>query len=185
MNKWIPTIGFIVASFLVLVPTGWALHLPEGGPYMPIGERRSLELKDFDGKPHKVEEYTKKGKWLIVMIWASDCHVCNKEAVHYVALHERQKNKNISLLGISIDGWDNILDAEAFVDRHKITFPNLIGSLERVETVFRHYTGGELTGTPTFLIFSPDKKPFAAQAGAVPVAIIEQLIVDNAKKFTK
>ena len=41
----------------------------------------SAEMKgfeDFSGKPQKLENYVgKDGKWLIVMMWASDCHICN------------------------------------------------------------------------------------------------------------
>jgi len=36
------------------------------------------ELADFDGNPKAISDYSGKGKWLVVMIWASDCHVCNR-----------------------------------------------------------------------------------------------------------
>lgn len=171
--------GLVLSLLLYAAFPAWSVHLPEGGPLTPIDKGRTLELKDLDSNTRRVDEFLVEGKWLIVVIWASDCHVCNREAAKYVALHNKRKDKDASVLGISIDGWENILDAEAFVDRHKLTFPNLIGAVERVDAVYRHYTGSSLTGTPTFLIFSPKGEAVASQAGAVPVDIIEMFIEEG------
>ena len=46
-------------------------------------------MKDFDGEFHGLKEYTGQGKWTVVMLWASDCHVCNQEAANYQAFHDR------------------------------------------------------------------------------------------------
>ncbi|KPJ90019.1 MAG: hypothetical protein AMJ53_15115, partial [Gammaproteobacteria bacterium SG8_11] len=45
-------------------------------------------LKDFDGQASAIENYAGKGKWLVVMLWASDCHVCNQEVHQYKAFHQ-------------------------------------------------------------------------------------------------
>jgi len=37
----------------------------------------------FDNKPAKIADYIVDKKWLLVMIWASDCHICNREAYTY------------------------------------------------------------------------------------------------------
>jgi len=37
-------------------------------------------LQDFSGNSARLEDHTGKGKWLAVMYWASDCHVCGIEA---------------------------------------------------------------------------------------------------------
>ena len=61
-------------------------------------------LYDFEGRPHALEEYLGKGKWLIVTVWASDCAVCNKEIPEMVAFHNAHRDKDATVLGISVDG---------------------------------------------------------------------------------
>ena len=39
----------------------------------------------------QIEDYAGKGKWLAVMYWASDCHVCNVEVGNYADFHERHR----------------------------------------------------------------------------------------------
>ena len=135
------------------------------------------QLRDFSGKPHNLSEYTAgKDKWTVVMLWASDCHACNAEAKQYVQFHQENKNKNIRMLGISMDGEKKIADARAFIKRHAVTYPNLIGEFDEVANMYESLTGGTWLGTPTFLVYDPAGKLQAAQPGAVPVDIIKEFI---------
>ncbi len=133
-------------------------------------------LKDVDGSFHSLNEYVGKGKWTVIMLWASDCHVCNDEAGEYVKFHEAHKDKDARVLGISLDGMKNKIEAEKFIKRHGVTFPNLIEAPEKVHALYSKLTGQPFVGTPTFLIYSPVGELRAAQAGAVPVHIIESFI---------
>ena len=133
-------------------------------------------LQDFTGKSQDIKDYAGQGKWLIVMIWASDCHVCNVEAKQYIQFHEQHKNKNARILGISIDGQTKKVDAEAFIKRHHVTFPNLIGEPLAVAQWFVDLTGADWVGTPTFLIYNPKGELVIQQVGAVPVNMIEDFI---------
>lgn len=133
-------------------------------------------LTDFDGRPAGIERYAGNGKWLVVMIWASDCHVCNQEVEHYEAFHEAHQQRDARVLGISMDGLDNVEAARNFIKRHKVRFANLIGSPQDVTRLYGELTGEYLPGTPTFLIYDPKGKLVAKQAGAVPVKLIEDFI---------
>lgn len=133
-------------------------------------------LQDFSGKPQSIENFAGQDKWLVVMIWASDCHVCNVEAEQYIQFHEQHKSKNAHVLGISIDGQTKKVDAEAFIKRHHTTFPNLIGEPFEVAQWFVDLTGADWVGTPTFLIYNPKGELVIQQAGAVPVNLIEDFI---------
>jgi len=133
-------------------------------------------LKDFNGKPQSMDNFAGKGKWLVVMLWASDCHVCNVEAENYIQFHEQYKSKNAQVLGISVDGQVKKADAEAFIKRHHTTFPNLIGEPYEVAQWFSSLTGTAWAGTPTFLIYNPIGELVIQQVGAVPVDLIEEFI---------
>ncbi|WP_126457036.1 peroxiredoxin family protein [Sulfuriflexus mobilis] len=136
-------------------------------------------LTDFTGTPRSIEDYSGKGKWLVVMFWASDCHICAREAHEYVALHDRNKDGNARVLGITIDGLANKEAAQGFVDEHKLNFPNLIGNAEDIGAMYYDMTGEFWVGTPTFFVFDPTGKLRAAQAGAVPAEVLESFIAEN------
>ena len=143
-------------------------------------------FSDLDGEPKQLEEYTGDGKWLVVMIWASDCHICNLEAPTYDAFHKAQQDKGISVLGITMDGEEKKAAAKTFIERHKLSFPNLIGEPGMVGLYYAAMTQESLRGTPTFLVYDPDGKLAAAQPGAVSVEAIERFIAKkNAARIAK
>lgn len=139
----------------------------------------AVQLKDFEGTPRSLDDYTGDGKWLVVMIWASDCHICNQEVNSYVDFHTDHKGKDATVLGISMDGARGKEDALDFVERHAVNYPNLIGEPAEVASLYTSLTGQRWRGTPTFLVYSPDGKLSAQQAGAVPTRLIEQHIQRN------
>jgi len=140
----------------------------------------SAVFKDFSGQPNKIEHFAGKGKWLVVMIWAENCHVCNEEVSEYIAFHNRHENIDASVLGISIDGEESQAAAKAFLARHKPSFPNLISEPEDFMAYYAEIGGGPFKGTPTILLYTPEGTLSAAQAGAVPIRIIENYIASRA-----
>lgn len=152
----------IAALLVCLLPTG------------AIAEDTILE--DFSGNPAKIEDYTGQGKWLAVMYWASDCHVCNVEAHQYAAFHHRHKDSDATVLGVSLDGKAGKAAAEQFIRRHQLEFPNLIGESDLVSLQYTFTTGDTRFGTPSFLLYDPQGELKAAQLGAVPVEKIEAFI---------
>jgi len=127
---------------------------------------------DFSGKPVQFEDYIKAEQWTVVMFWASDCHVCNVEAHQYIKLHKDYQNKNIRVLGVSIDGNRKKAAAQEFINIHNINFPNLIGELDDVARLYKQYTNEDWIGTPTFMVFSPSGKVMAQRAGMLPPELI-------------
>lgn len=142
-------------------------------------------LQEFNGKADSLDSHTGKGKWTVVMIWASDCHVCNEEARQYEKFHQLHQNKDATVLGITLDGMANKQAAESFIKRHKVSFPNLIGEPEKFLPYYSQISGKPWIGTPTIMVYAPNGDLRGAQAGAIPVEIIEAFIkqesVANAK----
>lgn len=133
-------------------------------------------FSDFEGQAQSVESFAGQGDWLVVMIWASDCPVCNLEAESYAQLHEANTDKGIRVLGISLDGATKKAAARAFIERHDLPFPNLIGEPSMVGRYYSALTQSAFRGTPTFLVFDPQGELAAAQAGAVTPDAIERYI---------
>ena len=138
-------------------------------------------FKDFNGTPHKLSDFTGKGKWTVVMFWASDCRVCNAEIGQYIQFNDKHKQLDASILGVSLDGQSGLKAAQDFVHRHAVTFPNLVGEPEAIADLYQNLTGNEWVGTPSFLVYNAQGELMAAQAGAVPPELIEKFIEDNSK----
>ncbi len=145
----------------------------------PVLAENATGFQTLDGKDRNIESYLGQGQWLVVMLWAHDCHVCNQEAEQYAQFHDDHVDEGAAVLGISIDGLEEREAAQRFVARHDLPFPSLIAETEVVMRWYRGQTGTRFLGTPTLLIYAPDGKLKAAQAGAVPVEVIEQFIVEN------
>ncbi|MFV2056226.1 MAG: peroxiredoxin family protein [Thiohalomonadales bacterium] len=141
-------------------------------------------LSDFSGKQKSISDYSGNGKWLVVMLWASDCHVCNQEAGAYVKFHQQHADKDAQILGVSLDGKAKFSDAEKFIKRHKLNFPNLIGEPETVASIYTELTGEQWIGTPTFLVYNPKGELLGAQVGAVPTEVIEGFIERESSNST-
>ena len=126
-----------------------------------------------------VDIHRGQGKWLVVMVWASDCEICTAEVGAYKQFHQRQRKTTATVLGLTLDGAVGKEDALDFVHKNNLNFNNLIGEPETVMSYFKILTGSQWIGTPSFLIFGPDGELKAKQVGALSPSLIEQFIADN------
>ena len=167
---------FRTAALAKLKPFAVAALAVMGCLAMTVQAAGDSPFTDFADQPRTIESFAGDGKWLVVMIWAHDCHVCNIEAESYAHFHETHKDKDARMLGISMDGQAKRAEAEAFIERHDLPFPNLIGDPGATMRHFMQVTGTSFRGTPTILLYDPDGTLTAAQAGAVPPESIEKFI---------
>lgn len=148
-------------------------------PFMLFAAPPNLVLKDFNGKDRNLNEYIGKGKWVAVMIWAHDCHICNQEVHEMAFFHDEHKKKDAIVLGVTIDGQERIKEAAKFVKRHSLSFTNLVAEPEH--EVLMKFGGGPFFGTPTFYIYDPKGELVARNIGPVSGDDIERFIKNAAK----
>ena len=147
--------------------------------FSPLPAQAMSNLTDLDGNPAGFSDRLGNGSWLVVMVWAHDCHICNREIHEYEVLNFRGDELNLEVVGVSIDGADGLPEARAFVDRHQVTFDNFVGENMDVSSQYRNQTGQWLAGTPGFLVYGPEGRLRAATLGAVPADVIEDYVKNN------
>jgi peroxiredoxin len=77
-----------------------AQHSQEAGSW--VGKQApDLALSNPDGKTIPISSF--KGKWLLVDFWASWCGPCRMENPNVVKAFNEFKNKNFTILGVSLD----------------------------------------------------------------------------------
>lgn len=169
------TLIALLLSTLLSAPLMAETATPSGTPAL---------FRDFAGQAQSIDAYTGDGKWLVVMIWAHNCHICNQEAAAYAKFHNDHQARDARVLGLSLDGAEQQAEAEAFIKRHALPFPNLIGEPQKVAMRYVMLTGESFRGTPSLLLYGPDGKLRAAQAGAVPITSLEAFIARNSQAAT-
>ncbi|CAN5318422.1 TlpA disulfide reductase family protein [soil metagenome] len=71
-----------------------------------------LIMNDVNGKPINLNSF--KGKYVLVDFWASWCQPCRHENPNVVAAYNKYKDKNFTILGVSLDN-----DKAAWIDAIK------------------------------------------------------------------
>ena len=136
------------------------------------------ELLPLNSSEAEFRQHVTDSQWLVVKIWRSNCHICNREAHNYVDFYEFGADDNTTIVGVSLDS-DNTDAARGFIEKHSVSYPNFITNFESGSQWYKELTGETFWGTPGFLIFDPDGKLRAHQIGAIPVETIEKFIAQN------
>ena len=162
-------------TLLVLVPgvllAYWFLAgpSPEGQKEAPPAYAADFTLPDLKGKKTALSDF--RGKVVLVDFWATWCGPCIEELPDLIRLHEKNKARGFSMLGISLD--DDKKAVAPFAKEHKMSYPVLLAGPAVP-------AGYSVPGTPTAFLISADGLIVKTYYGAKPydevVKDVEELI---------
>ncbi len=150
MNKKTLVVALIAILFAGIgVYFGAKRFQPAPAADTAVGALMQLAMADPAGKQRKMSEW--QGKTLLVNFWATWCPPCVAEMPELEQLQADMGSKGLQIVGIGIDSPSNIRD---FSEKHKITYPLLVGGLQGTE--LSRTFGNEAGGLPFTVLIGTD-----------------------------
>ena len=137
------------------------------------------EVRTLDGKFTTFLQHFEKGKWTLIMLWASNCGVCKREYPIISKFHDKHKNIDAKVIGVSLDGYSQLKNITRHINEMPITFDTLIGELNVVAFNYETSTEKPLQGTPTYLMFNPQGQLVKYSTGPARIESLERLIQEH------
>jgi len=142
-----------------------------------VGVVNGMELQSIeDGAPVELENLTGHGKWTLVMIWATNCHICKIQKPDISAFHNEHKDIDAHVVGVALDGYDRVDAVVDYVKDNNVSFPNYVGNGAIIASHYFGMTEEMFRGTPTYLLFNPEGELLANNPGLLTVEALESFI---------
>jgi peroxiredoxin len=125
-------------------------------------------LQEVRGREITLSEF--RGQVVLINFWATWCVPCRIEIPHFVALHEKYRDRGLVILGVSVD--ESTESLASFVTELEMTYPVLVAAKRR--DLLEAY--GPPAGFPTSVLISRDGKICTQHVGLTDAAVLERQI---------
>jgi len=118
---------------------------------------RDFTLKNLSGKDVSLSDF--RGNIVFLNFWATWCPPCRQEMPSMEKLHEKYKDRGLTILAVAGDG-EGVELVRPFVEERNFTFPVLIDDRGKAADIYRIFA------VPTTIIIGTDGKIIGKVQGA-------------------
>jgi len=133
-------------------------------------------LVDPEGNAASLSDTIGNGKWTLVMLWSTDCHLCTEQKPKISAFYDEHKDIDANVVGIAIDGPNHLKAVRQYLTEHQPTFPNYVSDIRTLQLTYQNLTEESFRGTPTYLLFDPSGELKGNNPGPVTIAGVEKFM---------
>jgi cytochrome c biogenesis protein CcmG/thiol:disulfide interchange protein DsbE len=126
-----------------------------------------FELKDLDGKTHRLSDF--RGKVVILDFWDTWCPPCRHEIPGFVELQKEYKDDGFVMIGVAFARYGPDAVRE-FMKDYKINYVNLIGDQKVVDGY------GGITSIPTTFVIDKEGNIYKKHVGFKAKSVFEKEI---------
>jgi peroxiredoxin len=129
-----------------------------------FGQEKNLpqvNLKDLKNKTLSLEKIV-EGKLTLINFWATYCVPCRKEMKHLNRISETYADKNVQVVGISIDDSRTVGRVKSMVKSQKLEYTILLDTEQKL------YKNFNTSAMPFSILVSPDGKILWEHTGYLP-----------------
>ncbi len=138
------------------------------GDYPPAPSAiMQADIKLLDDTTFKLQD--KKGKVLLVNLWATWCQPCLAEMPHLVEMQEKFRDKGLEIIGLDVDP-ETKKEIETFAAKQKLNY-TLGWADDKLQTEFVKVT--RLNGIPQTLLINRDGQLRGMFTGGSPSVIMK------------
>jgi thiol-disulfide isomerase/thioredoxin len=152
-------------SIAMLAATGVVVTLPGCGPGTAStltgkstttteAPPAAVTLEVVNKKGYEAALKAKKGKVVVVDVWADWCIPCKEEFPHLVELHKRYAGDGLACVSVSLDDADKKATPLAFLQRKGAAFANYL--LDEPTTEWQKLF--DINGPPAVFVYDRDGK---------------------------
>ena len=143
---------------------------------LPNEQTDALLMEGVDGEQYRLDDFTGKGQWVVVNVWATACPYCRRELFDFASFHEKHAGKDAMVLGLTLGLATFDLRDKAhvqdFAASYLIEYPLLLVSGELASQV----TGKSIHTVPTTFFYNPKGELVYHFTGEMDEAMLEAVI---------
>ena len=148
-------------------------------PLVSMAEPLKFPVTTIDGQQVNLGNQIGKGKWVLVMFWATDCPICKTQEPTISAFHEAHSGIDAEVIGVSIDGPDNLDVVKKYLKENDLSYPNYVTDVLGASFSYAGIAQNQFVGTPTYLLFNPEGKLLGDNPGPMRLEALEAFIERN------
>ncbi len=171
LNKLVSPIGAFILIVCIGLATSYFTNQPlvEAINNSPTQALFAANFPDENGKAQALKQW--QGKIIVLNFWATWCPPCREEMPELSELHTEYQDKNVVVIGISLD---DVALIKEFAETTDISYPLL--AAEDTGMALAAALGNNKGALPYTLIIKPDGTIVQTYFGRITKALLEKTL---------